>query len=135
MRLLPTLAAAALLLAGALGAPAFAATITPQVRTASTPGLSVALAAATAGGDVVPNSGGVVILVHNGSGATVTVTVTSYQSNIPHGTAKTNFALPVAAGATGVIGPLDATAWNNPTGNVELAYSAATTVTVGAYKY
>ena len=110
------------------------ATVTPTSKSAL--GAGIATAAASAGGDVVTNTdGGCVILFYNGDGTSKTVTVKSYTAAIPPaGMAKTDMAVVVAANAVGVIGPLDAAAWNNSSGQVELTYSAVTSCRVGAYK-
>ena len=137
MRFLPTLAVAAALLLGALGAPAFAATITPQTRLPTDTNVVVTFAAATGGGDVVTNTaGGVVILVANRDVSTsLTLTVVSQATNIPPGTAKTNLSITVPAGKTALVGPLDKAVWNDVNGAVDLTYSAVTNVFVGAYTH
>ena len=110
------------------------ATLTVQEKTGLSGSFS--MAAASAGGDVVPNAnGGVKILFRNGDASPKTVTVTSYYANTPpQGTAVANHAQVVAAGETAIIGPLDAAAWNNPSGQVELTYSAVTSCTVAAVR-
>ena len=109
------------------------ATITPQSKTSISK--SFALAAANGGGDVVTNTdGGVVVMVQNGDASSKTITVKSYAVAIPEGTAKTDLAVVIAAGETALIGPLSAAAWNNGSKQVELTYSAVTSVKVAAYK-
>jgi hypothetical protein len=109
---------------------------TLSVQTKSAVGKSFSLAAATSGGDVVPNTdGGVVVLVQNADASAKTVTVKSYYAATPPaGTAKTDLAVVVAAGEVAKIGPLDAQTWNNSSAQVELTYSAVTNVKVAAYK-
>ncbi len=108
------------------------------VNDKTTPALAMVLAACASGGDTVANStGGVTIVVRNANASlTRTVTVKSYQANIPQGTAKTDLAVAIAATRVATIGPLEAGAWVNPaTGNVELTYSdAAADLTIAAYK-
>lgn len=109
------------------------ATITPQSKTSISK--SFALAAANGGGDVVTNTdGGVVVAVQNTDASSKTVTVKSYATAIPEGTAKTDLAVVVGAGEVALIGPLSKAAWNNASNQVELTYSAVTNVKVAAYK-
>lgn len=110
------------------------ATITPTIKALN--GDDIPTVTANAGGDVVTNTdGGVVILFYNGDASAKTVTVKSYTTAIPpQGMAKSDMAVVVAANAVGVLGPFDANAWNNGSGQVELTYSAVTSCRVGAYK-
>lgn len=110
------------------------ATITPTTLVGL--GDDVPTAAANSGGDVVTNTdGGVIILFYNGDASAKTVTVKSYTAAIPPaGMAKADMAVLVAANAVAKIGPLDAAAWNNGSGQVELTYSAVTSCRVGAFK-
>jgi predicted transcriptional regulator len=109
---------------------------TLSVQTKSGVAKSLSLANANSGGDVVPNDdGGVVIMVQNGDASSKTVTVKSYFPNaIPEGLAKSDLAVVVAAGEVAKIGPLSAAPWNNASKQVELTYSAVTSVKVAAYK-
>lgn len=94
-------------------------------------GGAVALAAASAGGDTVaPNSRGAV-LVQNGSGALVTVTV-SVPGNTRYAQPEPDVAVAVAAGAFALIGPFPQDLADPSDGLVHLTYSSATSVEVAA---
>lgn len=91
---------------------------------------------ASGGGDVVPNdAGGVQIVVENGDASSKTVTIKSYyQGTAPAGTEKSDMVVSIPAGERRILGPLDASAWNNALKQVEITYSAVTNVKVAAIK-
>lgn len=97
---------------------------------------SFTFASAAGGGDVVPNAtGGVRVMVKNNDASAKTVTVKSYyQGTPPAGTAKSDLVKSVGAGEVAVLGPFDAIAWNNGLSQVELTYSAVTSLFVAAIK-
>jgi hypothetical protein len=71
-------------------------------------------------------------VVKNGGGAPINVTIPRYPLVDAEGVAETSLVVAVPNGAERWIGPLYGTRYTNPaTGNVEIAYSAVTTVTVG----
>lgn len=90
--------------------------------------------AANAGGDTVKAGDNVRLIVRNGSGAPITVTIPRYPSTDAEGVAEAAFTVSVPA-TTGErwIGPLLGSRFTNPaTGNVEIAYSGVTSLTVAA---
>lgn len=92
-------------------------------------GTDLNLVAAAGGGDkVAPGS---TLVVRNGSGSSITVTVT-VPGNTKYGVANPAFTKVVAAGATTLLGPLPSDLANPSDGLVAITYSAVTTVTVGA---
>lgn len=93
-------------------------------------GTAVTYAAATTGpGDTfVPNSRGILV-VKNGSGASITATVV-IPGNTDFGQAVPDVPVVVAAGAETHIGPFPASAADPITGLITVTYSAVTTVTV-----
>jgi hypothetical protein len=110
---------------------------TLSVQTATHPRKrSIALASASGGGDVAPNdNGGVSIVVRNGDASAKTVTIKSYFTGVsPPGTEKSDLTLSIPAGEVAILGPFDAAAWNNALKQVEITYSAVTSVTVAAIK-
>jgi hypothetical protein len=98
---------------------------------------TVSLAAATVSGDAYVNDGRTFLVVTNGGGAPITVTVAVQRTTIkvPGAGTVTFAAIPVtvAAGATKWIsvpqGP-----YNNSSGRVVVTYSGVTSVTVGAVR-
>jgi hypothetical protein len=105
------------------------ATLTPVQSTAA--GAALGYAAATVGGDSIATTGrsNVKFLVRNGSGASITVTLTGVQKcsrGFLHDTIVT-----VAAGADETI-TIPGDTIDPVTGNVAVTYSAVTTVTVTA---
>lgn len=100
-------------------------------------GLAHTTASAASGGDVVDNSDGkTFLLVTNGSGASINVTVTAQDTSLDtatHGTVTiSDNVVAVAAGVTKLIGPFKKLAWNNSSKQLAISYSAVTTVTVAA---
>ena len=102
-------------------------------------GLAPTFVAAAGGGDKVrvrdePDSGGrTFLVVKNGSGASVTVTLDDPNSSAPVGALQFNpdVAVAVPAGAERWIGPLsDGRFTNDSDGLVAWTYSAVTSVTV-----
>ena len=106
---------------------------TLPVNQISPAGLTDAVQAAAGGGDVFPNTGREWVEVINGGGAPITVTITP-QATL-NGLTISPLAVVVANGARRKIGPFDPGIFNNSSGNVALAYSAVTSVTVGAYRH
>lgn len=88
------------------------------------------LAAAAGGGDsIAPNDRGALV-VKNGSGSTMTVTMI-VPGNTKYGLAQPDPTFAVVAGAIAYIGPLPVDLANPATGLVDFTYSLATSVTVG----
>lgn len=94
--------------------------------------------AASGGGDEMPNDGDTFLHVKNGGGAGITVTLTAQvTSRDAEGFGpftRANQVVSVGAGAERMIGPFPPKTWNNANGRVAIAYSAVTSVTVGAFK-
>lgn len=92
-----------------------------------------------ANGNNVDNSDGKTILVvRNASGASINVTVAVQVANPPASPqygfiTKSNIVLAVAAGAQAVLGPLPAAVYNDSTGKLQITFSAAASVTLGAF--
>lgn len=100
-------------------------------------GLAHTTTAAAGGGDVVDNSDGkTFLLVTNGSGGSINVTVTAQVSSVntaTHGTLTvSNNVVAVAAGASKLIGPFPKQAYNNSSKQLAITYSSATSVTIAA---
>lgn len=108
------------------------ATLTPvQAQLA---GAVVTMAAASAGGDKVDGSDSVAVLVTNGSGASIDVTI-SVPGKTRAGQDEPDVTVAVAAGASKLIGPLLDFLEDRATDRlVHIGYSATTTVTVAALK-
>lgn len=88
-------------------------------------------------GDTAPNPNGNLILeVANGSGGSITATITAVQTTRPAEgpypkQTVADIAVAVGAGATKIIGPIPA-AYNDANGNIAISYSATASVTVKA---
>ena len=106
------------------------AVLTPQSVTRA--GRTPVLAAASAGGDEVVGGSGTYIVVRNGSGASITVTLTT--PGTAGGLAIEDPTITVAAGADSYITIPGDDAFKNVNGRVGIGYSAVTTVTVGAFQ-
>lgn len=95
-------------------------------------GLNPSYAAAAGGGDTFPRLAGDAILhVKNGSASSVDVTLNS-QATVGPGEAQADKVVSVPASEERLIADIPE-AFENDEGNVEIAYSAATTVTVAVF--
>lgn len=96
-------------------------------------GLAPALTAAAGGGDKFTPGKTTILMVKNGGGSAVTVTVATPATN-PIGLPIDDVVVSVAAGATELIGPFPSQYFRDPadTGLAHITYSAVTSVTVGA---
>lgn len=95
-------------------------------------GTKAALVAATATGDTFDNDGKTIIEVNNGGGSPITVTITG-QVSLQHKVAATK-TVSVTNATTFIIGPFPEIFFNTDGSNeVELTYSAVTSVTIAAY--
>lgn len=110
------------------------ATITALNIINSTGLTSLNYSAASGEGDKFPNSGNFYVAVKNASASTMTVTftarVTSFDSPVYGPAIKSNSTLTIAGGRTGWIGPLSPNAFNDTDGNVNIAYTSATNISV-----
>lgn len=93
-------------------------------------GLAPTLVAATVGGDQLPTNDRGALMVKNGSGSSINVTV-NVPGNTKYGLANPDPVVAVAAGATELIGPFPSDLADPADGLVHITYSAVTTVTVG----
>lgn len=100
------------------------------------PGLASALLGLTTAhdGDTFQNDGETLLIVHNGGGGSINVTVTDQKSRSPREASSFsgNVVKAVAAGADRVIGPFPVRRFNNAVGNVVLGFSGVSSVTVTA---
>ena len=102
-------------------------------------GATVTGAAAAGGGDTADNTyGKTLLLVRNGGGSSINVTITAQNtsfSNDKLGTVtKGNTVKAVAAGGMEIFGPFPPNVYNNASGQIAISYSAVTSVTVTAIK-
>ena len=92
--------------------------------------------ACTGGGDVVTNvDGKTELLIVNGSGGALTVTVAAVVTivNTTQGNYEmTSKAKSVGAGATVQMGPFEPGLFNNSSGQLAIAYSGVTSLTIAA---
>lgn len=107
------------------------AAITPQERNIA--GAAITFAGASGGGDTVKiDDDRTELLVRNGSGSSINVTLTAVKAM--YGKTLANTVVAVAAGAIARI-PLISDLYRNPSGGtVAVAYSAVTTVDVAAIR-
>ena len=102
-------------------------------QSAKIAGTALTFAAATSGGDKVPPDAEGILLVVNGSGSSITVTV-AVPGKTRFGQDEPDVAVAVAAGKTAAIGPLPQALADSSDGLVHITYSAVTTVTVAAVR-
>jgi hypothetical protein len=94
------------------------------------------LVAAAGGGDSYFMTGADLLVVKNGGGGSITVTITASGAdnfgivNTAHDITRT-----VAAGAVAFIVPSTMARFRDSNGNVQIAYSGVTTVTVGVFRF
>lgn len=111
---------------------------TLSVQTLAVTGLAASLASAAAGGDKFtnPSDERTFLRVANGGGSSINVTISKQNSAVAvpgYGQVSlSDEVVAVAAGATKDIGPFPAAKFNDANGQVNVAYSAVTSVTVGA---
>lgn len=108
------------------------AALTTQTINIANPKLDLvaALTAAAGGGDTVECVKGGILVVNNGSGSTVTVTIAN-PSKVK-GLTVNAATMAIPAGKLGVI-PLSSIFRQSGTGRANVTYSAVTTVTVGVF--
>lgn len=97
--------------------------------------ISAGMAAASAGGDTMPAGPNNYLHIKNAGGAAITVTVTPPAGSGPLGTSISALPLtPQVAATTGdmLYGPFPVTPFGDSNGNVNITYSAVTSVTVKA---
>lgn len=103
-------------------------------------GLAISTASAGGSGDlfVNPNDERTFLQVTNGSGSSINVTVTAQGTSLQKagfGTVSvSDTVVAVANGATTLIGPFPSARFNNASGQVAVAYSDNTSVTVAAVR-
>lgn len=95
-------------------------------------GAALTFNAAAGGGDTVTYQNGLHLLFKNGSGSTITVTLTSEAADTQT-VAATDKAISVAAGAENLY-VLNDVNFKDTDGNTALSYSSATSLTVAVYK-
>lgn len=91
-------------------------------------GTALTFTAAAVGGDTVPCESGTALIVKNGSGSSVTVTVVT--PGTKSGLAIADQTVAVAAGAETIIGPFGSDFADTTDGRAHVSYSSVTTVTV-----
>ena len=103
------------------------AQIVAQVTTADAP-LNLSTQAAAGGGDYFATTGREIFVITNGGGSPITVTF-AHQNQCNQGFSHDS-AQSIAAGATRYLGPFDRFRFGDSSGNVQVTYSAVTSVTV-----
>lgn len=102
--------------------------VLPVQKSLADIGVVLTYQAAASGGDTFANSARERLRVHNGGGASITITIAG-QKKCNQGFLHDSVT-PLAAGAEILLGPFDSFRFNDPTGKVHVAYSAVTSVTV-----
>lgn len=93
-------------------------------------GVQISGAAASGGGDLMPNDGRTVLHVQNGGGSPINVTITP--SGTAAGLSYQTIVQAVAAGTIKVFGPFPTQIFNNASAQVPITYSGVTSVLVAA---
>lgn len=91
--------------------------------------------AAQSGGDAFKVQGKEVIVINNGSAASITVTLKSVASNFGIVASANDITQSVAAGKVAIIGPLAASLYADANGLCQVTWSAVTTVTWALYTF
>lgn len=102
-------------------------------------GSNVSYGAASGSGDTAFNGGGnTMLLINNGSGASVTVTVTKQVANVDDpqfgDLTKDDATCTVPPGETQPFGPFSPISFNDSNGDINVSYSATTSVEIAAFK-
>jgi hypothetical protein len=99
-------------------------------------GLAPAFSAAAGGGDTCTPGDKTFLVVKNGGGSPITVTLAAFPDTAPWGAAIPDPTVSVPAAGERWIGPLVGSSYANPsTGTVGISYSGVTSVTVGAFTF
>jgi hypothetical protein len=99
---------------------------------AAYPSFAPVYSAASAGGDTCMPADNTRLVVKNGSGAPINVTISSFPNTNEWGATIADLVVAVPAAGERWIGPFRGPAHADPvTGLVSISYSSATTVTVG----
>jgi len=111
-------------------------------QTLSEAGITPTFASCSVGGDQVDNRDGKTFLyVKNGSGGSITVTVSEQISGNtvedPNlGTlTKASVAKAIAAGAEAILGPFKKAAFNDTNGRIQITYSGVSSLTISALTF
>jgi hypothetical protein len=103
------------------------------VETVARTGLNATYVACSAGGDAVLNTGVDCVLVKNGSGSSITVTVVTQDT--VDGNAVADRTVVIPAGEERIIGPFrGGVTYNDVDNKVQLTYSAVTSLTIAALR-
>ncbi len=107
---------------------------TIAVTTVSTAGVAPpTFVAANAGGDQFSNNGKTLYEVKNGSGSPITVTFVR-QKTCDQGVLHTTTVSVPATTGDRIVGPFDASIFNDANGFVQVTYSGVTSLTVAAFQ-
>ena len=101
-------------------------------RTSRTPGINYSTdpVAASSGGDKWPNSGQELFWISNGGASPITLTqVFGFMATVD-GIAPANRQVTIPAGVAMCFGPFPPQTWNDSQANMNVTYSAVTSVTV-----
>lgn len=112
------------------------ATLSTQVIDSD--GVTPSYSAASGGGDVAANDGNQYLHVLNGGGGSIDVTITAQNTTFftkSQGTfTRSDKVVSVGAGAEAKIAGFAPSVFNNSSGQIEIAYSGTTSVTVGWFE-
>ncbi len=92
------------------------------------------LVAANGGGDSFFMTGKEVLVVNNGSGGTITVTLVAGPDNFGITNAAHNLTFAILAGKLCIIGPTSLFRFRDANGNCQITYSGVTSLTVGVFR-
>lgn len=112
------------------------AALTVQPLTRASNGVDLAGAAASVGGDTFSTTGREMLVVKNGSGAPITVTIAT--PILVDNLAVADLTATIGAGATRALGPFPPSTYadnGQPGGSVAVSYSAVSSVTVAVVSY
>jgi hypothetical protein len=109
-------------------------TITPTTIDTTGVDQPAALVAANADGSKFANTGNEFIMVENGGGGDITVTVVTQDACSLGGTTVHNIAKIVSAGAGASFGPFPKANYNDTAGDAHITFSGVTSVTVAVFK-
>lgn len=100
------------------------------------PSITPTFAAAAGGGDTCEAGDNKFLVVKNGGGGSINVTLAAFPDTTPYGAAIPDHIVAVPNGQERWIGPLNGSVFQNPsTGSVGISYSGVTSVTVGVFSF
>ena len=101
-------------------------------------GITPTFSSASGSGDVMSNDGASFIYVKNGSGESLSVTITAQTTTVNIEAfgqlPASNTVMSISSGSEGIIGPFPTFIFNNSNSQIEISYNVTESVTIGGFR-